>query len=77
MMKTLQQKEKVRANEDYWRQQMKWNEARKLQSKLIDLSGGTQPYFLTKMFKYQEQLDVKKDSDIGSNLPLDEVARSR
>ena len=30
MMKSLQLKEKVRANEDYWRQQMKWNEARKL-----------------------------------------------
>ena len=30
MMKSLHLKEKTRANEDYWRQQMKWNEARKL-----------------------------------------------
>ena len=77
MIKSLHLKEKVRANEDYWRQQMKWNEARKLQTKLIDLQGGTQPHFLTKIFKFQEQLDIKKDSDIGDTLPLDQVDEAR
>ena len=41
------------------------------------MQGGTQPHFLTKIFKFQEQLDIKKDSDIGDTLPLDQVDGDR
>ena len=48
-----------------------------MQSKVIELNGGNQPTFLKKMFKYQEQLDIKKDENIGESLPIQEVAMSR
>jgi hypothetical protein len=67
----------LNANKDYWNQQIKWNEARKVQNKVIDLNGGIQPTFLKKIFKYQEQLDIKKDENITENLPVHEVAASR
>ena len=67
----------LNANKDYWNQQIKWNEAKRVQSKVIELNGGNQPTFLKKMFKYQEQLDIKKDENITENIPVHEVAMSR
>lgn len=77
MLKLLHKKEMLNANKDYWEQQIKWNEAKKVQSKVIDLNGGTQPYFLKKMFKIHEQLDIKKDENITETLPVQEIAVSR
>lgn len=77
LLKVMHKKEMLNANKDYWSQQIKWNEARKVQSKVIDLNGGIQPTFLKKMFKYQEQLDIKKDESITENIPVHEVAASR
>ena len=52
LLKLLHKKEMLNANKDYWNQQIKWNEAKKVQTKVVDLSGGIQPTFLKKMFKY-------------------------
>lgn len=73
----MHKQEMLAANKDYWQQQIKWNEAKRVQSKVIDLNGGIQPAFLKKMFKYQEQLDIKKDDNITESLPVHEVAMSR
>lgn len=77
LLKVLHKKEMLNANKDYWSQQIKWNEAKRVQSKVIELNGGNQPTFLKKMFKYQEQLDIKKDENITENIPVHEVAMSR
>ena len=76
--KVKHKKEQLIENQDFWKQQIKWSEARKLQNKVIDLSGGTQPTFLKKMFKYQENLDVVPgELDITEVVPVGEVAISR
>ena len=77
LLKILQKKEMLNANKDYWKQQIKWNEARRVQSKVIELNAGNQPTFLKKMFKYQEQLDIKKDETITDTLPVHETPTSR
>jgi len=50
-MKSLKKKESLRANHDYWQQQIAWSKAKKEQDKLLEESGGTQAAFLKKIFK--------------------------
>ena len=69
LLKEMQKKEMLKANKQYWEQQIKWNDAQKQQAKKLEQHGGTQPLFIKKMFKYAEQLDVKKDQDIENHLP--------
>ena len=51
LLKVMHKKEMLNANKDYWSQQIKWNEARKVQSKDIDLNGGIQPTFVKKVLQ--------------------------
>lgn len=31
----------LKANQEFWQQQIKWNDAKKVQAKIIDLTGGS------------------------------------
>ena len=55
LVKALQRKEILRANQDAWVDQIKMNQAKELSDKIIEESGGTQATFLTRMFKHQER----------------------